>query len=109
MENFAYLSTFSTKECLFVELLWFYIMHTIGAVFSKSVESFDDAVPHYPKTMGGKVWWREVAREGGFRIQQNILSGHYRLLDGEDCRVMASFERECVEQCLAELLSAELY
>lgn len=66
MENLAYLSTFSTKECLFVELLWFYIMHTIGAVFSKSVESFDDAVPHYPKTMGGKVWWREVAREGSF-------------------------------------------
>lgn len=71
--------------------------------------AFADAVPRYPKTMGGKVWWREVAREGGFRIQQNILSGHYRLLDGEDCRVMASFERECVEQCLAELLSAELY
>ena len=46
---------------------------------------------------------------GQLRIQQNILSGHYRLLDGEDCRVMASFERECVEKCLAELLSAELY
>ncbi len=46
---------------------------------------------------------------GQLRIQQNILSGHYRLLDGEDCRAMASFERECVEKCLAELLSAELY
>lgn len=71
--------------------------------------AFADAPPRYPKTMGGKVWWREVVREGGFRIQQNILSGHYRLLDGEDRRVMASFERERAEECLAELLSEKLY
>lgn len=66
--------------------------------------AFADAAPHYPKTMGGKVWWRETLQEGGFRIQQNILSGHYRLLDAENRRVAVSFQREQIEECLAALL-----
>ena len=58
--------------------------------------AFADAEPQYPKTMGGKVWWREIMKKKGYRIQQNLISGHFRLLDKEDHRLMASFELERV-------------
>ncbi len=56
--------------------------------------AFEDAQPQYPKTMGGKIWWREILRKKGYRIQQNFVSGHFRLLDRENHRIMASFEIE---------------
>ncbi|WP_409295329.1 helix-turn-helix transcriptional regulator [Peribacillus sp. SCS-26] len=46
------------------------------------------------KTFGGLIWWREVAESRGFRIQQNIISKHYRILDHEDYRLYSSFEHE---------------
>ena len=36
--------------------------------------AFQDLTPHYPKTMGGRVWWRTVETYRGCRIQQNLLS-----------------------------------
>jgi DNA-binding XRE family transcriptional regulator len=60
------------------------------------------------KTLGGKVWWREVARISGFVMQQNILSQHYRILDQDDFRIFSSFEetetRERLEEIAAEAL-----
>ena len=64
--------------------------------------AFDHMDPKYPRTMGGRVWWKEIAALGGFRIQQNIISGHYRLLDPQNCRLAASFERQSVEERMAE-------
>ncbi|WP_409291221.1 helix-turn-helix transcriptional regulator [Peribacillus sp. SCS-37] len=46
------------------------------------------------KTLGGLIWWREVAESRGLRIQQNIISKHYRILDHEDYRLYSSFEHE---------------
>lgn len=63
--------------------------------------AFADPPPKRPRTMGGRVWWRDIVQEGGFRLQQNMLSGHYRLLDSRNRRVMASFRREEAEECLA--------
>jgi DNA-binding XRE family transcriptional regulator len=48
--------------------------------------------PLYPKTMGGKVWWRDIRNEGGVRVQQNIVSQHYRLLTAADQRICSSFD-----------------
>lgn len=59
--------------------------------------------PRFPKTMGGKVWWRTVEEHSGFRIQQNILSQHYRALDAEDGRVCSSFDLEQIRTCLDTL------
>lgn len=39
-----------------------------------------------PQTLGGHVWWYEVEYRLGWRLQRNILSGHYRLLDPQNCR-----------------------
>ena len=43
--------------------------------------AFQDLRPTYPKTMGGRVWWRFVETVGPYTVQQNILSQHYRALD----------------------------
>ena len=74
------------------------LQEAFGGELTDLVEAlaFAEAEPQYPKTMGGKVWWREIMKKKGFRIQQNLISGHFRLLDKEDHRLMASFELERV-------------
>ena len=37
-------------------------------------------------TMGGKQLWRDSLVYAGWRIQENLLTGHFRLLDTEDTR-----------------------
>lgn len=53
-----------------------------------------DVEVDYPKTWGGRVWWKTIAESGGFRIQQHVLSRHYRLLDPDNRRLFASFSLE---------------
>lgn len=65
--------------------------------------AFEDLKPTYPKTMGGKVWWRFVETCCGYKIQQNIISQHYRALDREDGRVFSSFDLEEIRRHLREL------
>ncbi len=38
------------------------------------------------KTLGGKVWWTNNHQKGGWKLQQHILTQHYRILDPEDIR-----------------------
>jgi len=38
------------------------------------------------KTGGGRAFWKDIVHAHGWKIQQNIFSGHYRLLDPEDQR-----------------------
>lgn len=82
------------------------LQEAYGGELTDLVEAlaFADAEPQYPKTMGGKVWWREIIKKKGYRIQQNLISGHFRLLDKEDHRVMASFELERVLERMKEEL-----
>ena len=55
--------------------------------------AFEDIkAPVYNKTMGGKVWWREIEKPEGYKVQQNIVSQHYRILDDEDRRIFSSFD-----------------
>ena len=56
--------------------------------------AFDHTDVVYPQTMGGKIWWKVIEEKDGYRLQQNILSGHYRLLDPHDGRMMSSFDLE---------------
>ena len=65
--------------------------------------AFEDLRPTYPPTMGGRVWWRTIEERNGFRIQQNILSQHYRALDSQNGRVCSSFDLEQVRRQVDEL------
>ncbi|MED4352903.1 helix-turn-helix transcriptional regulator [Schinkia azotoformans] len=55
------------------------------------------------KTMGGKVWWKEVSKEGDFRLQQNVISQHYRILDEENYRRFSTFNLDDAINRLKEL------
>lgn len=59
------------------------------------------AFQHPPKaprpTMGGRVWWRELRKDQGWRVQQNLVSQHYRILDPEDGRLFSSFDWREIE------------
>lgn len=57
------------------------------------------------RTMGGKVWWNDIDTTGSFRIQQNIISGHYRILDADNYRWFSTFSKDEAFKCLAELTS----
>lgn len=59
------------------------------------------------KTLGGKIWWREIAKEKQFILQQNILSLHYRILDQNYYRVFSSFDEQAAKDCFAELTQSE--
>ena len=48
-------------------------------------------------TMGGRVWWRTLRDENGYRIQQNLVSQHYRILDAKDRRLFSSFSMDETE------------
>lgn len=56
------------------------------------------------RTLGGKVWWSNIEAQGKFRIQQNIISGHYRILDDQDRRICSSFDLEYIKKRLGELV-----
>lgn len=57
----------------------------------------------YPKTMGGNVWWREIETKGEFKIQQNIISQHYRILNGANERIYSTFDLEDIRLHLEQL------
>lgn len=46
------------------------------------------------KTLGGKVWWKEVETKRDFRIQQNLISQHFRILDMEDYVWFSTFDEQ---------------
>jgi DNA-binding XRE family transcriptional regulator len=66
--------------------------------------AFKDVDVDYPKTWGGKVWWKTISEKKGYRIQQNMFSRHYRLLDQENRRIYASFNLEEIEAVMDETL-----
>ena len=58
---------------------------------------------HPEKTMGGRVWWQDIKESKGYRIQQNMISRHYRILDAEDRRFFSTFDKKEIEDKLKEL------
>ena len=62
--------------------------------------AFNDVDVKYPRTMGGKIWWKTALEKEGYVVQQNILSHHYRLLDPDNRRRIASFDYNEIEEHL---------
>ncbi|QIW22461.1 helix-turn-helix transcriptional regulator [Bacillus thuringiensis] len=55
------------------------------------------------KTLGGKMFWNEIAKKGKFRVQQNVISQHFRILDDSEYRWYSTFEEEEVMNRFYEL------
>ncbi|MEH7387458.1 helix-turn-helix domain-containing protein [Bacillus sp. JJ1521] len=56
------------------------------------------------RTLGGKVWWKDLKKEGRFRLQQNMISQHYRILDDSNFRWYSSFDEEEAYNRLKEIM-----
>ena len=82
------------KSTILTDALGEDFVHMVSALALKDVEVT------YPLTMGGKVWWREIKKEDGYKVQQNVISNHYRLLDDKDRRLISSFNLKEVEEYL---------
>lgn len=61
----------------------------------------------YPQTMGGKVWWTTLEQNAWFKIQQNMISQHYRLLTADDRRIDSSFSLEDIRALYEERTRGE--
>ena len=44
------------------------------------------------RTLGGRIWWKELGRDSGYVLQQNLISRHYRILDEDHFRLFSSFD-----------------
>ncbi|QZY56217.1 helix-turn-helix transcriptional regulator [Crassaminicella profunda] len=55
------------------------------------------------KTLGGKIWWKEIKQLGKFKLQQNIVSNHFRILDNQNNRWISSFDELEMKNKLIEL------
>jgi len=65
--------------------------------------AFQDSEPNYPKTMGGKIWWKTLEETPKYKVQQNIVSQHYRILDQSDRRLFSSFELQAIRDRLKQI------
>ncbi|MFU8786457.1 MAG: helix-turn-helix transcriptional regulator [Candidatus Izemoplasmataceae bacterium] len=53
-----------------------------------------------PKSMtgGGKMFWKTVIKDGKFHMQKNLISNHYRIIDGNGKRWVSSYNKAYVEK-----------
>ncbi len=65
--------------------------------------AFEGKKPYFFPTMGGHIWWRDVERGEKWRIQQNIISQHYRALAANDRRISFGFDLDTVRARCKEL------
>ncbi|KWW21915.1 XRE family transcriptional regulator [Peribacillus simplex] len=87
------------------------LMSSIGddpVDFVRLIASKNGGTPK-EKTMGGKIWWKEMDYRGDFRLQQNLISNHYRILDQYDYRWHSSFNKEESVSRLIELQELETF
>ncbi|MBE0508237.1 MAG: hypothetical protein IBX50_16230 [Marinospirillum sp.] len=48
-------------------------------------------------TMGGELWWNNLAQCDGWRVQRNSVTGHCRILDEQDVRHAWGAESKVME------------
>ncbi len=65
--------------------------------------AFEGKKPYFFPTMGGHIWWRDVEITKKWRIQQNIISQHYRALATNDRRISFGFDLDTIRARCMEL------
>lgn len=58
-------------------------------------------------TMGGRIWWKDIKSNGDFKIQQNMITNHYRILNLENRRVSSSFDEAYIQNRFLELTKSK--
>ncbi len=60
------------------------------------------------KTLGGKHFWTDIKNVGGWRIQQNAVSNHYRMLDKQNRRHNWGTLDQCADALNQRLKAGEI-
>ncbi len=55
------------------------------------------------KTMGGYIWWKSLHEHNGYRLQQNVISQHFRILDANNYRLLSTFDEQIAKEEWAKL------
>lgn len=55
------------------------------------------------RTLGGKIWWKEIDQDGDYILQQNMISMHYRILNVDHIRWYSTFDEEEARTRLSDL------
>ncbi|WP_214878329.1 helix-turn-helix domain-containing protein [Exiguobacterium sp. ERU653] len=81
------------------------LIHLIGDDPVEFVKLIATANTYEPKekTLGGRVFWHEIEEGPHFTLQQNIISGHYRIIDLNHVRWYSTFDAEDAEQVRLKL------
>ncbi|MBU7592798.1 helix-turn-helix transcriptional regulator [Metabacillus halosaccharovorans] len=59
------------------------------------------------KTMGGRIWWKEISKKGSFLLQQNLVSQLFRIIDDQQYRWFSTFDIQEALMRLNELYGEE--
>jgi len=66
---------------------WYSLLPAVLLIAGIGAVHAQDAPPNVETpTLGGKQFWRDGFVHAGWRIQENVLIGHHRLLDPDDVR-----------------------
>jgi len=78
----------------------------IGTLFKQVIDSgLIDTLPNIPfPTMGGKVFWNTLEEHGGWKLQQNMLTRHCRILDPNNVRRAWGASEEAMRKELSKLV-----
>ncbi|MBJ8056014.1 helix-turn-helix transcriptional regulator [Bacillus cereus] len=81
------------------------LKHILGGEPFEVIETLAHDGMNTPKvkTLGGKMFWNEITKKGKFRVQQNVISQHFRILDESEYRWYSTFEEEEVMNRFYEL------
>ncbi|AVK84372.1 transcriptional regulator [Lysinibacillus sp. B2A1] len=55
------------------------------------------------KTMGGYIWWKNLSEYSSYRLQQNVISQHFRILDSNNYRLLSTFDENIAKQAWRKL------
>ena len=55
------------------------------------------------KTMGGYIWWKNLSEYNSYRLQQNVISQHFRILDSNNYRLLSTFDENIAKQAWQKL------
>lgn len=50
------------------------------------------------KTLGGHIMWKNITEYKGFKLQRNLISKHFRILDEENYRLISTFDEEVANE-----------
>lgn len=90
-----------TRKFLLILTLSFFVLGEISMAGESSnylgANMASENGPMAMPTLGGRQFWADVFAQAGWRIQQNAMTGHFRLLDPDDKRLEWGSYAACLE------------